>query len=172
MPGIVNPVGMEMEIQREFAVAAAQVWNVVGEQFGDLSWSTGITRSSLHGELGVGAVRHCEFPPNMFSRDGVVRERLLSFDRDAMSLSYEAGPTGPIKRAVNRWTVVAMGPRACRIDMRATIELRGVMRLFSGLMRPMLRGMGTQTLDELGAEVLRQRQVASTAAQQGGRPAR
>ncbi|MEM6996082.1 MAG: SRPBCC family protein, partial [Myxococcota bacterium] len=110
-----------MELGREIEASAERVWHVVGERFGDMSWSSGITRSNLEGELGAGAVRVCQFPPNMFSKDGQVRERLLSFDRDTMRLSYEAGPTGPMKRATNRWSVVALGRQRCRVDMRATV---------------------------------------------------
>ncbi len=147
---------MEIQIHRDFAASAQEVWAVVGERFGDLSWSSGIDRSSLEGELGVGAVRVCEAPPNMLMKDGIIRERLLTFDRDAMRLSYEAvDPPGVMKHAVNRWSVVALDGQRARVEMRASVEFVAVIGAVAWMFSPWLRRMGRQTLDELAEHLER-----------------
>lgn len=143
-----------MQLHREIGASAEAVWRVVGERFGDLTWSDGIDDSHLEGELGVGGVRVCRFPPNAFSREGLVRERLTEFDREARVLAYVAeNVPGVMRTASNRWTVVPLGPERCRVEMRATIELRGIFGLFAPLLAFGLRRMGDRTLRELEGHV-------------------
>lgn len=145
---------MEIQTQRVFDIPASEVWEVVGEQFGDLSWSDSITSSHLEGELGVGAVRVCLFPPNQFSKEGLIKERLLSFDREKMAISYEAlGLNGVMKAATNRWTVVPTGAQSCRIDMHASVEMSGLMGMIAPLFGFMLKRMGRATLDQLAVRL-------------------
>ncbi len=94
---------MDIHEQVEIEAPASTVWEVVGERFGDIArWTEFLDSSSLEGELGVGAVRTCRFQPNVFSRTGTIRERLTSFDRDAMRLSYEGiGMSAFMERAIN-----------------------------------------------------------------------
>ena len=145
---------MEMQMQREIAAPAEAVWAVLGEGFGDLSWASDVESSSLEGSLQVGAVRTCRFPPNMFSKEGFVRETLRSFDRRTMSFSYEAhGMPAFIGRAINRWTIVPLGEDRCRVESRATVQPRGIAILIAPIMRIMLRRMGLRFLDELAEHV-------------------
>ncbi len=139
-------------MHQDVELSAARAWAVLGERFGDLSWSTGITSSSLEGELSPGAIRVCRFPPNMFSKAGEVRERLLHYDPDARSLAYEATDLpGIMRKAINRWTISPRDAERCRIASHATVELRGPMVLLQPLMRVMLRRMGARFIDELVA---------------------
>lgn len=150
---------MDFKLSYEMKASADDVWWVVGERFDDLRWSSGITESSLEGELGVGAIRVCHFPPNQFSKTGMVKERLLSFDRKAKTLSYEVTESnGVMKSACNHWTIVPLGPKRCRVDMHAQVELQGIARWFSFFMGFMLKRMGTQTARELEAHVLQRQQ--------------
>ena len=87
---------------------ATLVWQVVGEEYADIAvWASMVGTSSLRGELGVGAVRVV---------DGATEE-LVEFDRVAMALRYEAreGLPGFVTHAGTRWSVVAVGPDACRV---------------------------------------------------------
>lgn len=142
---------MNIEITYEMDVAAADVWQVAGEGFCDLSWSDGVTHSELEGELGVGAIRTCHFEPNMFSREGLVREELVVFDRENREFAYQTDLGGVMRTVTNRWTVEAIDAQRSRTRMRASIELRGAMRLATPFFRLMLRRMGLRTLRELEA---------------------
>ena len=163
---------MEFHIHRDFAASAAEVWAVVGERFGDLSWSSGVGRSSLEGELGIGGVRVCEVPPNLLVKEGVVRERLLSFDREAMRLSYEAvDAPGILKHALNRWSVSALDDRRARVEMHASVTFRPLFGAVAWLFAPWMRRLGRQTLDELAEHLeASRRSTLATAMTSRARP--
>lgn len=142
-----------MRIEREVAASAVEIWSVLGERFGDLSWSRDIESSALEGELGVGAVRVCRFPPNAFSRDGEIRERLVAFDREALTMAYEVTePTGVMRRAINRWSLEPAGAGRCIMRSHATMELRGLARLLSPIVQLMLRRMASRFLEDVVAQ--------------------
>ncbi len=146
---------MEIKVSYEIAASAADIWSVIGERFDDMSWSDDVIESHLEGELGVGGVRVCRFPPNMFARNGESKERLIAFDRKTMTFAYEAmGMSGVMKEATNRWKVVPLGPERCRVDMRATVELGRVATVLAHAMRPLLHNMGRRTLRELERRVV------------------
>ena len=154
-----------MHLDHEIEASAEDVWRVVGERFGDLTWSEGIDDSHLEGELGVGGVRVCRFQPNAFSREGLVRERLTEFDRDGRVLAYVAeNIPGVMRSASNRWTIVPLGPERCRVEMRANIELRGIFGLLAPLLAVGLRRMGARTLRELEAHIVRRHREAAAPA--------
>src|SRR5262249_46267680 len=88
-------------------VPEGEAWALVGEQFGRIAtWASPITASFLDRQPGKGEVRTCHVgrfgpvPPR------VIRERLLSYDPDTRSFSYEAdGLPWYVTRAVKRWSV-------------------------------------------------------------------
>ncbi len=106
--------------------SAATAWHILGERFGDLSWTATIEDSSLDGALEVGACRTCvssrsfgPFPP------GVVREKLTHFDRKARTFTYEAveGVPSFVKRAKNTWQIKSTGEHSCIVESRAEVQL-------------------------------------------------
>ncbi len=145
---------MQMQMQREIPASAAAVWQVLGESFGDLTWIPMVTASQLEGELGVGAQRVCRLAPSMFSKSGTLRERLVAFDRAGMTFAYEALELAPgFRHAGNRWSVVALGPNRCRVQMHGTFALAGTLWLMSPIVRIMVRRMGAATLRDLERRV-------------------
>ncbi len=154
---------MEITIGHEMDVAAEDVWHVAGEEFSDLTWSGDITHSELEGTLGVGAVRVCHFEPNMFSKEGLVREELTLFDRSRREFAYRTELGGIMGTVSNHWTIVALSETHSETRMRATIEVRGWLVLATPLLRLMLCRMGRQTLREL-EEAARQRRANGVAA--------
>lgn len=104
---------------------ASAAWQVLGERFGDLGWSSTIAESWLDTELDVGVSRTCRsatsfgpFPPS------VVTEKLTHFDRDAMELRYEATSGIPsfILKASNHWRIEAVNAQRCRILSEAEVD--------------------------------------------------
>lgn len=145
---------MDLRMHRVLEHDAREVWAVVGERFGDLTWVGDVQSSELEGALEAGAVRTCRFEPNMFSKTGVVRERLLTFDRATRSMSYQAlGLTGIFEGAVNRWTVKEVGPGRSRVEMHATIHAGGVRAMLLLPLWPVMRHMGRKTLNELATHL-------------------
>jgi len=83
-----------MEIRAELAInaPAEDAWVVVGERFGQISeWASAVTGSAMDGQPAVGRVRTCQVAGFGPIAAGVIKERLIRFDPDARSLSYELG---------------------------------------------------------------------------------
>jgi len=143
---------MNLEFEVRVATPAARAWELVGEHFGAISeWAAPIAASSLDAELGVGAVRTCSLEAFGPVPAGEIQQRLVAFTPSAMSLTYEAiaGMPSFIGRATNTWSVVADGSGACRIRTQAHLELRGLARLFSFLLKWQFAAGGARVLSEL-----------------------
>ena len=87
-----------MEIRAELAInaPAEDAWVVVGERFGQISeWASAVTGSAMDGQPAVGRVRTCQVAGFGPIPAGVITERLVRFDPDARSLSYEAAAGMP-----------------------------------------------------------------------------
>lgn len=135
---------------RELPVSADDAWYVLGERFDDVTWTSQIDESWLDGELGVGAERVCRFEPNMFSKTGEARERLIRFDRDAKALAYEiVDLPGVMTKGINRWTITPLGPDRCRIASHATCEFTPWIAWLNPVLRLMLKRMGRQFIADL-----------------------
>jgi len=86
----------------------------VGERFGRIGeWASAITESVMDGRPGVGRVRTCQVAGFGPIAAGVIQERLVDFDPEARSLSYEAAGDAGINRARRQPLVSARGARHC-----------------------------------------------------------
>ena len=83
-----------MEVRAELLIdaPAEDAWVVVGERFGQIR-GVGVShhRVVLDGPPAVGRVRTCQVAGFGPIAAGVIKERLIRFDPDARSLSYELG---------------------------------------------------------------------------------
>lgn len=147
-----------MDLHNEILIEkpAVAVWDTLGERFAHVSdWAAPITESSCTvGEGGrpdVGTVRACSIEGFGPVKPGVIKERLLAFDRSAMSLEYEAaeGMPGFVARAVNRWSVHAVDEERCRVRIHATLTLRGPMKIFACLIKWQMQSGGANVAEEL-----------------------
>jgi hypothetical protein len=133
---------MDMRAELVISAPAEDAWAVVGERFGEIGeWASPITRSSMDGPSHVGRVRTCHVAGFGPFAPGVIRERLVTFDPEARSLSYEAaeGLPGFIMRAVNRWSVHPGPGHACTVRIHATLTLRPVTRPLGPVLRWRMR---------------------------------
>ncbi len=143
-----------MEIKTEIVVNAPghAAWAILGNCWGHIGrWAAPITASFLDGEPSVGAVRTCHIARFGPVPPGLIRERLLAFDAQSMSLAYEAFEGTPkfIERALNRWSVHVLDEDRCAVRSHATVQLRGAMSLLGPLLRRNFTANGTRVLDEL-----------------------
>ena len=134
---------MIIETEIPINASAEKAWMALGEQFGDIAhWAPTIVESSLDGELGVGCVRSCRTEESFGPfKASTVKEKLLVFDRDARVFEYQgiSGLPGFVKVAKNRWSIHADGDQRCVVKMRATLELKGIMKILQPLMPLMLK---------------------------------
>lgn len=140
---------MEFDTKIEVSAPAEKAWQVIGEQFGDISdWSATLESSFLKGILGVGATRTCKgkgfgpFPPS------TIVEKLTHFDPEKYQFTYEASKGLPafIKKAKNAWSVETIDKDNCVIHTRAHVILSVWMKPFGWLLPMVLkRDMGLFT---------------------------
>ncbi|MGH1340935.1 MAG: SRPBCC family protein [Nannocystales bacterium] len=142
---------MKMRYAIELETSADAAWQVLGEGFGDLSWSSGITYTRLCGELGVGAVRSCggerfgPFPA------GEVSEELTHFDREAMTFRYRGTEGMPwfVDTVTNTWTVHPLDHGRCEVVLEPELVVRWWLRPLQPVVVWMTRGMMRGLLDEM-----------------------
>lgn len=143
---------MDMHVEIIINAPAATVWAAIGAGFGDIGrWAAPITASSLDGAPGAGAVRSCQIAQFGPVPAGVIQERLLAYDPQAMTFEYDAlsGMPGFVARAGNRWSVQARDADSCVVRQHAMLALRGPARALAPLMRPKLERDGRKVLEEL-----------------------
>lgn len=99
-----------IEVNRAFSASADSVWAWIGDTGGVAQWIPAIRSSRMQGD-----VRHVEFT------DGQpARERIVDFDADARSYSYEYidGPL-PLQRYRSTVVVVDDGGSRCHVEWSA-----------------------------------------------------
>lgn len=144
---------MKILTTADFAAPANLVWQIIGEEFGEIGrWTGLLTGSSLIGPLGVGGVRECRFEPDMFSRDGRLLEALVHFDRQARELEYVAvSPPWFLRRAGSRWKVEATDDAHSRVVLTGEVRLHWAAIVFAPILRWMLGRMAARLLSDLRA---------------------
>jgi len=150
--------GMKMRAELVISAPAEDTWAVVGERFGEIGeWASPITRSAMDGPPAAGRVRTCHVAGFGPVPPGVIRERLLHFDPQARSLSYEAasGMPGFIRRAVSCWSVRQGPGEASTVRIRATVTLRPAARLLGPALRWRMRADTWAEVAQAGLAALR-----------------
>lgn len=143
---------MDMRTELVINAPAEDAWMVVGERFRQIGeWSSAITESAMDGPPAADRVRACQVAGFGPIAAGVVTERLIRFDPEARSLSYEAVTGMPrfIVAAVSRWSVHSGAGSACVVRIHATLTLRRAARLLSPALRWRLRADTRRALTEL-----------------------
>ena len=138
-----------MDIKREITIEAPaeRVWRTVGENFGNVGeWATGVYTSSLNLEQpGEGAVRTC------VTAFGDIDEALYVFDPRQLKLAYEAtGLPWFVRKAVNRWSLEALGEQQTRLRIHATFTL---MPVVGWLMAPLMKRQMAKAFAAVGEDL-------------------
>lgn len=118
---------MQIKKSIELNASASAVWEVLGEQFADVSkWADSIVKSSLDGPLEVGGVRTCHIKAVGPIAAGEIKEKLTHFNRDSRSLTYLVLSGTPIvmDSIENAWTIEEMGNDRCRVTSRITLRMK------------------------------------------------
>jgi hypothetical protein len=160
---------MKLELQVEIDAPAAAAWAVLGERFADIGeWAAPISSSTLDGQLRVGAIRTCEIATFGPLALGVVRERLIAFDPEHMTLAYASvdGLPAFITSATNRLSIDELDDCHCLVRSRGNVALQGPARLLGPLLKWQMQVAARRVLEELRHQVehglAHPRKVAST----------
>jgi len=141
--GLISMIG-----QRTVSASPDEVWEVLGNQFGDLDkWSTIISHASLDQKKpGVGVARACDTAVGSF------RETLVSFDENSHSLSYvvDQGMPPVVAKAQNSWKLEPTKSGGTKILMNLEINMvPGAPGPASGAMKSNMFPVVDVTLDDL-----------------------
>ncbi|MEM9195926.1 MAG: SRPBCC family protein [Myxococcota bacterium] len=131
-----------MEIERNITVRVPveKAWDILGNQFHDVSsWASGIVASRRLDAVGPSGVanRQCDVPSF-----GTITEEVDSFDEQNRTFSYRVVSGAPsfATHMGNTWWLEARGPSETRISFRLKAELKPLAGFFMGWM--MKRQMG------------------------------
>jgi hypothetical protein len=119
------------------------VWDRLAKLEDIQLWSEPVVHARCDGAVarGVGAERTCELVGHR-----IIQERWVAWD-EGRSFTYEGFGIPLVKRAANRWSVVAHGERSL-LTSEAELELKGgvVGRLLEPLVGSLLRRMAPNAL--------------------------
>ena len=118
---------MLIERSIEINTSAAAAWEVLGEQFADVSeWADSIVKSSLDGPLDRGVVRTCHIKAVGPIAAGEIKEKLTHFNRDSRSLTYLvlSGTPNVMDSIENAWTIEDTGNDRCTVTSRITFSMK------------------------------------------------
>jgi hypothetical protein len=148
-------LGMRITRQAIVNASAEDVWGVVAHEF-DLigSWATAVPASNeaAHAAAPAGCPvggRTCQTTMGMFPE---VEERIVSYDQDGRTLTYEPVRGIPrfTARARTTWQVVAIDDRRSQVRFTATVTTRGIARPLMALaMRVQMGRAGVHVFDDL-----------------------
>jgi len=150
-----------VELLHTFAIPASAdaVWEVLGEQFGDVAqFASGVRSSSMDGPLCVGATRSCESEPFGPFPSSHITEQLVEFSREARRFTYVAGGDLPafIPASTNRWSVQPVDAGNSRVSCHASLDLAWwalpAAPLVGWLVRPAILSFGRDLLARMEAD--------------------
>ena len=123
-----------------------QVWEVLGNQFGDAyKWASSLNHSNSYGNPQISGAscsnRACD------TTQGKVKEVLRTFDAENHVLSYEVIEGFPffVDSGVNTWRLTRAG-QSTRVDMHCVITTKGI---FGKIMSPMMKMQMNKLFDEV-----------------------
>jgi Polyketide cyclase / dehydrase and lipid transport len=122
---------------------AALVWDRLAKLDDIQLWSEPVLHASCDGPLarGIGAERTCKIAGNL-----TVREHWVAWE-EGRSFTYEGAGIPLMKRAINRWSVLAQGEQTL-LTSEAELEIKGGVlgRMLEPIVGPLLRRMAPNTL--------------------------
>ena len=142
---------MQIVTTHQIQAPAAEVWDVMAEQFADVAgWSSAVIESSLDGPLQAGSTRTCKLAPTPAGLD-TIQERLTTFDRSQKKFGFDivSGLPGMMKGVSSAWKIEADGPNRTRATNTLTIEVKWWMRP----MLPVIRKNFLKTIDIFVGEI-------------------
>jgi hypothetical protein len=132
-----------MDIITKFDIDAPvdTAWQLLGEEFGDVSWSDLVIASSLDGPLDQGVTRACTIDAVGPFPAGELTEALSEFNREEKVLTYVIKTGGPpfLSHIQNRWILEARDATSSSAHSTITYRLEWWAMPFAPLIAMMMR---------------------------------
>ena len=140
-----------MEIKKEIIVnkPAAEVWSVLGDQFGEAYlWAQGLYHSK---SLGAPKIEGAHCSDRVCDTSfGKIKEEIRVYDADNYRLSYAVLEGFPsfVASGVNNWSLTPMGEKT-KVNIHLVIQTKG---LKGSIMAPMMKLQMNGVLNKVGQD--------------------
>ena len=127
-----------------------EVWEVLGNQFGQISnWASIIKESKVYGDSKLNGVNYSIRETNTLK--GITKQELTSFEPEKHSLSYKSiSGTPPIIKEVRaKWTLTMAGSNTTELVMDFTADMKGLGFILAPIVKKKLGKIGDELLEEL-----------------------
>ncbi|MCG7632706.1 SRPBCC family protein [Gordonia McavH-238-E] len=133
-----------IEVTKDFPLSATDVWSWIGDTGGVSAWIPAIGESRMDGD-----VRHV-----VFTDGAPARERIVAFDEEARTYSYEYidGPL-PLEHYRSTVSVTAAGDDACSVRWSAQFGAESAE--VEAELATAIEGIYAAALDELATKAVR-----------------
>ncbi|MEY5049796.1 MAG: hypothetical protein RLZZ175_3155 [Bacteroidota bacterium] len=140
---------------KKLKLPASEVWNVLGEGFGNVMWINGVKSCKFDGDLKIGNARVVEM-----TGMGTVTERLELFNPQSHTIRYSVeGGLPIIKNASNHWTIEKIDDQNCIITCQSNLKVKAFVFFLSPLLRFLMASTVKGLIEMLEKEVMRKIQL-------------
>jgi hypothetical protein len=146
---------MIIKTTKKLNLSSSEVWNVLGEGFGNVNWIKGVKSCKFEGDLKIGNARIVEM-----TGMGTVTERLELFDPKSHTIRYSVeGGLPIIKNASNHWTIEKIDDQNCIITCQSYLKVKTFAFFLAPLMRFLMASTVKSLIGLLETEVIRIRKT-------------
>lgn len=127
-----------------------EVWEVLGNQFGQISnWASIINESKVYGESKLKGINYAIRETD--TAQGITKQEVTSFDPKKHSLSYKSiSGTPPIIKEVRaHWSLAKTNSNFTNLEMDFKADMKGLGFILSPLVKIKLGKIGNELLEEL-----------------------
>ena len=140
---------------KKLKLPASEVWNVLGEGFGNVMWINGVKSCKFDGDLKIGNARVVEMTGMR-----TVTERLELFNPQSHTIRYSVeGGLPIIKNASNHWTIEKIDDQNCIITCQSNLKVKTFVFFLSPLLRFLMASTVKGLIEMLEKEVMRKNQL-------------
>lgn len=141
-----------MNIVKKIAINQSidAVWEVLGNQFGQISnWASLIRESKVYGEAKLNGLNYSIRETNTLS--GITKQEITSFKPENYSLSYKsiAGTPPIIKEVRAQWSLTKKDSNSTDLVMDFTADMKGLGFILAPIAKIKLNKIGDELLDDL-----------------------
>ena len=126
------------------------VWEVLGNQFGEISkWSSLIRESKVYGDSKLAGINYSQRETN--TTNGITKQEMTSFNPEQYSLSYKSiSGTPPIIKEVRaHWSLSKKDANNTNLVLDFTADMKGLGFIIAPIAKIKLGKIGDELLDEL-----------------------
>jgi uncharacterized membrane protein len=126
------------------------VWEVLGNQFGQISnWASIIRESKVYGEATLNGLNFSIRETNTLS--GITKQEITYFNPENYSLSYKSiSGTPPIIKEVRaQWNLTKKDSNVTDLELDFTADMKGIGFILAPIAKIKLSKVGEELLDDL-----------------------